>query len=95
MSARVLAVVALVGLFACGGEDDDGKSSSSSSGTSSSNGSSSSCSSESTSSQAYLCIGDRCKCTSSKENEYPYTKEQAEKACSSGTSTGNCPPNGG
>lgn len=111
MSARILSVLAFALLVACGGDDDGGGSTGGGGGggggggsnggnggsseSSSSSSSSSSCSSESTSSQAYVCIGDRCKCASSKEDKYPYTKEEAEKACSSGTSTGNCPPNGG
>ena len=96
MSARILAVLALAALVGCGGDDDTGGGGGSGDkrGGSSSSSSSSSCSSESTSSQAYVCIGDQCKCASSKEDKYPYTKDEAEKACSSSTSTGNCPSGG-
>lgn len=99
MSARIFAILALSALVACGGDDDTGGGGSNGGSSSGNNGgssssSSSSCSSESTSSQAYLCVGDRCKCASSKEDKYPYTKDEAEKACTSGTSTGNCPSGG-
>lgn len=97
MTARVFAVLAFAALVACGGDDDTGGGggggNNGGSGSSSSS-SSSSCSSESTSSQAYVCVGDRCKCASSKDDTYPYTKDEAEKACSSSTSTGNCPGGG-
>lgn len=83
----IVATVALATVFASGCSDDKGSGSSSSS-----SSSGSSCSSESSSSQSYLCIGGRCKCTSSKEDGYPYTEDEAKEACSSGTSTGNCPP---
>lgn len=97
MSARMTMVIALAAaaLVACGGDDDGGGTTSSggsSSGGSSSGSTSSSCSSESTSSNSYVCIGGRCKCTSSKEDSYPYTEKEAESACGSSTSTGNCPP---
>lgn len=98
MSARIFVVLALSALVACGGDDDTGGGSTGggkNGGSSSSRSSSSSCSSETTSSQAYVCIGDQCKCASSKDDKYPYTKEEAEKACASSTTTGNCPPSGG
>ena len=81
-----IVTVAISALFVSGCSDDKGSGSSSSS-----SSSGSSCSSESTSSQSYMCIGGRCKCASSKEDSYPYSEEEAKKACSSGTSTGNCP----
>ena len=90
-------VAALAGALALAGCSSDDKGSS---GGSSSGSTSSSCSSETKSSQSYLCVGSddaskRCKCASSSEDTYPDTEAEAEKACGSSTTTGNCPPDQG
>jgi hypothetical protein len=93
-------VFSLAGLLGCSSDDGGTGGTGGSSGGGSSGGSSSSsgsCSSQSESTKAYLCIGSgdsmRCKCASSKEDRYPYSEDEADRACSSGSSsqTGDCP----
>ena len=84
LALALFAALSLSFSLACGSDSKDGNGSSSSSGTS--------CSSQTDSKESFLCINDRCKCSSESGNSYPYTRDEAKQKCGSSTTTGNCPP---